>query len=73
MKPVMRLALVATGATVLSLSVPALAGADPSSSLVPPPGCTGMWNTTQAAIHNHAPGASPGCKVAVLHARGGHT
>ena len=40
-------------------------------AFTPPPGCTGSWNTTQAAVHNHAPGTSPGCLIAEAHA--GHT
>jgi hypothetical protein len=69
MNRVMRLAVLATGATLLSLSVSTVAVAAPSGSLVPPPGCTGDWNTTQAAVHNHAPGVAPGCSVAESHAR----
>jgi hypothetical protein len=60
---------VTAGAAVLALALPAAAGAAPSSSLVPPPGCTGDWNTTQSANNNHAPGVAGGCAVAESHAR----
>jgi hypothetical protein len=60
---------VAVGAVVLALALPAAAGAAPSGSLVPPPGCTGHWNTTQSANNNQAPGTAPGCKVAESHVR----
>lgn len=66
MQRTIRLA-VATGAAVLSTALPQVALADPSPTLVPPPGCTGDWNTPQAAFHNHAPGTSPGCFVAIEH------
>ncbi len=66
MQRTIRLA-VAAGATVLALALPVAATAAPSSSLMPPPGCTGGWNTTQSAFHNHAPGTAPGCAVAIFH------
>ena len=69
---------VAAGAAVLALALPAAVAvmgaapaavvAAPSSTLVPPPGCTGDWNTTQSANNNHAPGVAPGCAVAESHA-----
>lgn len=60
----------AAGAAVLAIALPAApAVAAPSPTLVPPPGCTGDWNTAQSAFHNHAPGTSPGCEVAESHAR----
>ncbi len=69
---------VAAGAAVLALGLPAavaavsvapaaVAVAAPSPSLVPPPGCTGDWNTAQSAANNHAPGTAPGCAVAESH------
>jgi hypothetical protein len=62
-----RLAVVA-GAAALAIALPVGAAAAPSSTLVPPPGCTGDWNTTQSAAFNHAPGTAPGCAVAESHA-----
>src|SRR5260370_7888295 len=38
-----------------------VANAAPRSTLDPPPGCTGDWNTAQPAANNHAPGDSPAC------------
>jgi hypothetical protein len=58
---------IATGGAVLATALPQVAFADPSPSLMPPPGCTGGWNTMQAAMHNQAPGTSPGCAVAIAH------
>jgi hypothetical protein len=72
---------VAAGAVVLGLALPAavtavgVVGAAPAavvatvtpSTFVPPPGCTGDWNTTQSATFNHAPGTAPGCAVAESH------
>jgi hypothetical protein len=70
---------VAAGAVVLGLALPAAVaavGAAPAavsvasvtpSTFVPPPGCTGDWNTTQSATFNHAPGTAPGCAVAESH------
>jgi hypothetical protein len=66
MKRAIRLAL-AAGAAVFALGLPVVAQASPSPTLVPPPGCTGQWNTAQSAFHNHAPGTSPGCFVAISH------
>lgn len=68
MQRTIRVAL-AAGAVVLALALPSGALAAPSPTLMPPPGCTGGWNTTQAAVHNHAPGIAPGCAVAESHAR----
>jgi hypothetical protein len=72
---------VAAGAVMLGLALPAAVaaagavGAAPAavvaavtpSTFVPPPGCTGDWNTTQSATFNHAPGTAPGCAVAESH------
>jgi hypothetical protein len=58
----------ASAVGALALALPAAAGATPSSSLAPPPGCTGGWNTTQSANNNQAPGVAPGCTVAESHA-----
>jgi hypothetical protein len=55
-------------AGVLSVAGPAFATVTPGT-FVPPPGCSGGWNTTQSATFNHAPGTSPGCTVAESHAR----
>jgi hypothetical protein len=52
---------IAVGGAVLATALPQAALADHSSTFMPPPGCTGGWNTTQSAEHNHAPGTSPGC------------
>jgi hypothetical protein len=68
MQRTIRLA-VAAGAAVLAIALPAGALAAPSPTLLPPPGCTGDWNTTQSAANNHAPGTAPGCAVAESHAR----
>jgi hypothetical protein len=70
MQRTIRLALAAGGA-VFALALPAVVVAAPSPTLVPPPGCTGDWNTAQAAFHNHAPGTSPGCLVAISHHHSG--
>jgi hypothetical protein len=59
--------VLAAGASVFALALPAAAGAAPNPSLVPPPGCTGNWNTIQAANNNMAPGTSVGCANAILH------
>jgi hypothetical protein len=66
MQRTFRLAVIA-GAAVLALAQPAGALAAHSPTFMPPPGCTGGWNTTQSAEHNHAPGTSPGCAVAEFH------
>ena len=66
MQRTIRLAI-AAGAAVFAIAIPAGAAAAPSPTLVPPPGCTGDWNTTQSAFHNHAPGTAPGCAVAEFH------
>jgi hypothetical protein len=66
MQRTIRLAIAAGGA-VLATALPQAVLADPSSTLVPPPGCTGQWNTAQSAAHNRAPGTSPGCAVAIEH------
>jgi|GEM_PF-3014792 len=64
MKRTIRVA-VALGATMLALALPAGAfAAVTPSTFMPPPGCTGDWNTTQSAQFNHAPGTAPGCFVA---------
>ncbi len=69
MKRTIRVA-VALGATVLALALPAGAvAAVTPSTFMPPPGCTGDWNTTQSAQFNHAPGTAPGCFVAESHVR----
>jgi hypothetical protein len=52
---------VITGAAVLAIAQPVGALAGHSPTFMPPPGCTGGWNTFQSAFHNHAPGTSPGC------------
>ncbi len=69
MKRTIRLA-VAAGATLFTLALPtgAFAAVTPST-FMPPPGCTGGWNTTQSAQFNHAPGTAPGCFVAESHVR----
>jgi len=54
----------ATGLFALGGSLGIAAPAFASPAFTPPPGCTGSWNTTQAAVHNHAPGTSSGCLVA---------
>lgn len=69
MQRTIRLIVSAVGAAVLATALPVGAVAAPSSTLVPPPGCTGDWNTTQSALNNHAPGVAPGCAVAESHAR----
>lgn len=58
----------AAAASVMSLGAATPAVAAPSSSLVPPPGCTGGWNTTQSSFHNRAPGTAGGCTTAEAHA-----
>lgn len=60
MKRTLRLALI-TGAAVLAIAQPVGALAGHLPTFMPPPGCTGGWNTFQSAFHNHAPGTSPGC------------
>jgi hypothetical protein len=67
MQRAIRLVVMAAGAALLATAIPAGAGAAPARTLVPPPGCTGQWNTAQSAFHNHAPGTSPGCAVAERH------
>jgi hypothetical protein len=68
MQRTIRLAI-AAGATVLAIALPAApAVADHSPTFLPPPGCTGGWNTTQSAMNNHAPGTSSGCVIAIRHA-----
>jgi hypothetical protein len=67
MQRTVRLAI-AAGAVVSAMALTALpADAGPSPTLIPPPGCTGGWNTVQAAVHNHAAGVSRGCAVAISH------
>jgi hypothetical protein len=69
MKRTIRVAI-ALGATALALAQPAGAfAAVTPSTFIPPPGCTGDWNTTQSAQFNHAPGTAPGCFVAESHVR----
>jgi len=58
---------VAAGTAALAIALPTGAFAAPSPTLMPPPGCTGGWNTFQSAMHNHAPGTSPGCFMAIFH------
>lgn len=57
----------AAGAVAFALALPTAAGAAHSGEFKPPPGCTGGWNTVQAAENNHAPGTSRGCAVAIEH------
>jgi hypothetical protein len=77
MHPTVRIP-VAAATVALGLALPAAVatvGAPPAaivatvtpSTFVPPPGCTGDWNTTQSATFNHAPGTAPGCAVAESH------
>ncbi len=56
-----RLITLITGATLLAMAQPVGALAGHLPTFMPPPGCTGGWNTFQSAEHNHAPGTSPGC------------
>jgi hypothetical protein len=60
MQRTIRIALI-TGAAVFALAQPVGALAGHLPGFEPPPGCTGGWNTFQSAMHNHAPGTSPGC------------
>jgi hypothetical protein len=53
-------ALLLSGAIGLSTGI-AHADHTPTPFFLPPPGCTGDWNTAQSAANNHAPGTSPGC------------
>jgi Spy/CpxP family protein refolding chaperone len=55
-------------ASAISFGSATAAVAAPSSSLAPPPGCTGGWNTSQANSHNRAPGTAGGCTTAEAHA-----
>src|SRR5258708_40284908 len=66
-RSLIRAAVAGTAAAgVLSLAGPAFAAGN--GNFPPPPGCTGSWNTPQAANNNHAPGTAPGCTVAEQHA-----
>jgi hypothetical protein len=58
----------ATGLLALGGALGIAAPASASPAFTPPPGCTGSWNTTQAATFNHAPGTAPGCSTAEAHA-----
>jgi hypothetical protein len=53
-------ALLLSGAVGFSTGI-ARADHTPTPFFLPPPGCTGDWNTAQAAANNNAPGTSPGC------------
>jgi hypothetical protein len=65
-RSLIRAAVAGTGvAAVLSFAGPAFAAGN--GNFTPPPGCTGSWNTIQAANNNHAPGTAPGCTVAESH------